>query len=229
MLQQDSIYFLCGMDFIPPFILNYAEQHTTGEPELLLQLNRRTHTGMLKPRMLSGHLQGRFLSMISCLMHPIRVLDIGTYTGYSAICLSEGLDPNGVLYTLDNDDEALAFATPYIQACPRAADIRIIHGKAADSIVRIQQEVDCWDLVWLDADKENYSLYYELCIEKLRPGGLIMADNVLWSGKVLDTGALENDRDTAALDAFNKKVKNDRRVETVLLPVRDGIMMIRKR
>lgn len=217
------------MDFIEPKIQTYAEMHTSPEPEHLHLLNRRTHTNMLKPRMLSGHLQGRFLSMISHLLRPSRILDIGTYTGYSAICLSEGMAEGGVLYTLDNNDEALAFATPYIQSSPRAADIRIVQGDAADSIRKIQEEVEAWDLIWLDADKENYALYYELCIEKLRPGGLIMADNVLWSGKVLDQDSLKKDKDTAALDAFNKMVKEDDRVEAVLMPVRDGIMMIRKR
>ena len=167
--------------------------------------------------------------MISCLMRPQYVLDIGTFTGYSALCLAEGLSPDGKLYTLDNNDEAMEVARGFINRSAYAGNIVPLCGDAAESIASLNDTVPHWDIIWIDADKERYSLYYKLCLDKLRPGGLIMADNVLWSGKVADPTESGKDRDTAALREFNDMVNGDQRVENMLLPLRDGIMMARKR
>lgn len=217
------------MEFINSKIQDYAEQHTAKEPAWLYELNRYTHSSQLKPRMLSGHLQGRFLSMISHLMQPAYVLDIGTYTAYSALCLAEGLNSGGHLYTIDNNDETMAVAERFIAASGYSERITCVTGDALHEIHRLNTVVPYWDIVWMDADKSEYIRYYELCIDKMKPGGLILADNVLWSGKVLDQGELTKDRDTAVLHAFNEMVSRDERVESVLLPIRDGIMMLRKR
>lgn len=217
------------MEFINSKIQDYAEQHTSKEPAWLYELNRYTHSSQLKPRMLSGHLQGRFLSMISHLMQPAYVLDIGTYTAYSALCLAEGLNSGGHLYTIDNNDETMAVAERFIAASGYSERITCVTGDALHEIQRLNSEVPYWDIVWMDADKSEYIRYYELCIDKMKPGGLILADNVLWSGKVLDQGELAKDQDTAVLHAFNEMVSKDERVESVLLPIRDGIMMLRKR
>jgi predicted O-methyltransferase YrrM len=217
------------MDFIDLTIQNYAEKHCSQEPEHLQTLNRYTHTSVMKPRMLSGHLQGRFLSMISKLMHPTNVLDIGTYTGYSALCLAEGVRDDGIVYTLDNNDEVMLVAERFIAASPYSNVVKTVIGDALENLRQLNTVVDFWDLIWIDAEKSEYGQYYELCIDKLRPGGLIMADNVLWSGKVTDSSQLNKDKDTQALHAFNEMIMNDDRVENVLLPVRDGILMIRKK
>lgn len=216
------------MEFIDPAIQNYAELHTTAENELLARLNRYTHTSVLKPRMLSGHLQGRYLSMISCLIKPRNILDIGTYTGYSALCLAEGLQVDGKLYTIDNNEEVMETASRFINESGFAEKISLVKGDALEMIKELNGKVDAWDIVWMDAEKSEYINYYDLLIDKVASGGLIMADNVLWSGKVLDMESLERDKDTSMLDEFNKKVNADPRVENVLLPIRDGIMMIRK-
>lgn len=217
------------MEFINPDIQRYAETHTEDEPAWLKKLNRYTHSSVMRPRMLSGHLQGRLLAMISKMQAPLHVLDIGTYTGYSALCLAEGLETGGKLYTLDNNDELMEVACRFFNESPYSDKIVPVCGDALDSISRLNAEVPCWDLVWMDADKAEYSRYYELIISHIRPGGLILADNVLWSGKITDAKELSRDKDTAALDAFNKMVHQDPWVEHILLPVRDGIMMIRKK
>ncbi|MEZ0608954.1 O-methyltransferase [Fibrella sp. WM1] len=213
------------MEFIAADLAAYADAHTSPESETLRRLNRDTHAHVLRPRMLSGHIQGRFLAMIAQMIRPRRVLEIGTYTGYSALCLAEGLTPDGRLITLDNNEELADFARGYWQASPWAAQIELRLGQAAALIPALDE---VFDLVFIDADKENYALYYDLVFDKVRPGGFILADNVLWSGKVVQP-VKTSDRDTQAVMAFNQKIHNDSRVENVLLPVRDGLLLVRKR
>jgi caffeoyl-CoA O-methyltransferase len=220
------------MDFLPPDISAYSEAHTSPESELLRQLNRNTQARMLYPRMLSGHLQGRVLSMLSRMLRPRRILEIGTFTGYSALCLAEGLADDGVLITLEKDDELETFMRSYWNQSPVGHLIDLRLGIATEIIPTLDGP---FDLVFIDADKENYSLYYDLVFDKVRTGGIILADNVLWSGKVVQpvgsgqtAAARRADKDTQAVLDFNRKVKEDPRVEQVLLPVRDGLMMIYK-
>ncbi|MBL7898384.1 MAG: class I SAM-dependent methyltransferase [Crocinitomicaceae bacterium] len=213
------------MEFLPPEIDEYAKAMTSPESVFLRELNRETHLKILTPRMLSGHLQGRLLSMISKMLTPNLIVEVGTYTGYSAVCLAEGLSDRGKLITIDNNKELEPILKKYLLNSPKAAQIELHFGDAAKVIENIQGPVD---LIFLDADKENYSLYFDLLIDKLRSGGIILADNVLWSGKVVQP-VKENDRSTHALKAFNEKILHDGRVENLLLPVRDGIMMIRKK
>jgi caffeoyl-CoA O-methyltransferase len=210
------------MELINQQIQEYAERHTTAENELLRKVNRDTHAQVLMPRMLSGHLQGRLLAMISAMIQPRCILEIGTYTGYSALCLAEGLHPEGKLITLDINEELEERVRGYFNAAnlSHRIDYRI-----ANAVTLIPQLNETFDLVFIDADKENYSTYYDLVIDKVRPGGVILADNVLWSGKVIQE---KPDKDTRAIVDFNRKIQEDQRVENVLLPVRDGIMMIRK-
>ncbi len=210
------------MDFIKPEIIQYAEQHTSAENELLKKINRHTHANVMMPRMLSGHLQGRILSMISHMLKPKAILEIGTYTGYSAICLAEGLSDNGKLITIDINEELEDNVRTYFKDSGLGHKIDFRIGNATTIIPQLKES---FDLVFIDADKENYSRYFDLVINSVNLGGIILADNVLWSGKVLDA---KPDKDTRAIQDFNRKVADDRRVETVLLPVRDGIMMIRK-
>lgn len=216
------------MEFISKIIQQYAEQHSDIEPDYLYQLNRYTHLNVLKPRMLSGQLQGRFIAMISKLINPQFVLDIGTYTGYSALCLAEGLKPNGKVHTLDNNEELLIFFRDFLSKTPFQNQVEIHCGDANKSILKLNENVAHWDLIWIDADKENYLNYYQNTIDKLRPGGIIMADNVLWSGKIVED-IDKKDKDTLALKEFNDYVMNDVRVSNILLPIRDGIMMIYKK
>lgn len=210
------------MDFINPEIQHYAEQHTSVESDLLKKLNRDTHANVLKPRMLSGHLQGRLLSMISHMIKPKYILEIGTYTGYSAICLAEGLQQEGKLITIDINEELEATTRSYFERSGFGNRIEFILGNAREIIPTLNYS---FDLVFIDADKENYSTYLDLVIDRVNLNGFILADNVLWSGKVL---ASKSDKDTRAIVDFNQKVHNDKRIENVLLPVRDGIMMMRK-
>jgi caffeoyl-CoA O-methyltransferase len=216
------------MDFIDKGIQAYAETHSDPEPAYLMELNRYTHSSVLRPRMLSGHLQGRFLAMCSRMMKPRYVLDIGTYTGYSALCLAEGLSSEGVVHTIDNNEEVTEVAKRFIAMSPYQHQVSLELGDALTEIRRLNQVVPHWDLVWIDAEKSEYMDYYDLCIDKLRQGGILMADNVLWSGKVLSEDAMKNDLDTQKLNEFNKKVIQDKRVFNVLMPIRDGIMMIQK-
>jgi caffeoyl-CoA O-methyltransferase len=210
------------MEFISEELQRYAELHTTPEDALLQRINRHTHANVLRSRMLSGHLQGRLLSMFSQMLRPKTILEIGTYTGYSALCLAEGLAPEGKLITIDVNEELEQQVRAFFSesAFKQKIDFRI--GDARQIIPSI---TDTLDLVFIDADKENYSLYFDLVIDKVREGGLILADNVLWSGKVVED---KPDKDTKAILEFNRKIQQDHRVENVLLPVRDGIMMIRK-
>lgn len=210
------------MEFIPTDIQQYAEKHTSAESGLLSKINRDTHANVLSPRMLSGHLQGRLLALISQMLQPKHVLELGTYTGYSAICLAEGIQPGGKLITIDVNEELEDQVRAYFKQAGVADKIDYRMGKARDIIPGL---TETFDLVFIDADKENYSAYFDLVFDKVRIGGIILADNVLWSGKVTSP---KPDKDTRAILDFNRKIQEDSRVENVLLPVRDGIMMIRK-
>tara|TARA_R110002072_G_scaffold256037_11_gene414838 strand:+ start:609 stop:1250 length:642 start_codon:yes stop_codon:yes gene_type:complete len=212
------------MEFLDEELENYVKNHCTPENEVLKELNRETNLKVLQPRMLSGHLQGRVLSMFSKMIQPKRILEIGTYTGYSAICMAEGLSENGELHSIDINEELHEFCKKYIEKAGFQNQIRLYVGDAIDIIPQIKQD---WDLVFIDADKENYSNYYQLLIDKLPSGAFIIADNVLWSGKVINDYK-KLDEETKALVDFNKMVQNDARVENVLFPVRDGLMVIRK-
>ena len=213
------------MEFLDPAIEQYALTHTQAEPEILAKLNRETWLKVLQPRMLSGHMQGRFLSLMSHLIKPKRILEIGTYTGYSAICMAEGLAQDGKLHTIDINEELETMVRQYIEKAGLSDKIEMHVGNAMEIIPELNEK---WDLVFIDADKENYLNYFNLIIDKVRPGGLIIADNVLWSGKILHAAA-PNDEETSALQAFNKAVSADNRVESQLLPIRDGLMLLRKK
>lgn len=211
------------MDFLPDDIARYAETHTSPESALLKKINRDTHAHVLMPRMLSGQLQGRFLSMISHLMQPRYILEIGTYTGYSALCLAEGLATDGRLITVDVNEELESRVRAYFRQSGWNDKIDYRIGDAAQLIPTLPGNMD---LVFIDADKENYSTYYQLVLDKMNSGGVILADNVLWSGKVTQP---KPDKDTRAIQEFNTMVVNDPRVDCLLLPMRDGIMMARKK
>ena len=212
------------MDFLDPAIDAYAENISSPEVDYLQELNRETHLKVLYPRMLSGHLQGRILSMISKMIKPQRILEIGTYTGYSALCLAEGLAHEGKLITIDINAELKDMVEKYALKAGFEDKIDMRIGNAMDLIPDMQES---WDLVFLDADKGNYVNYFDLVIDHVRPGGMILADNVLWSGRVLDESL--KDKETAGLRNFNRHIANNDKVEQVLLPVRDGIMVIRKK
>lgn len=211
------------MEFIEEALLEYCENHSEKESPLLLQLNRETHLKIGSPRMLSGHLQGRFLSFLSKLIQPSHILEIGTYTGYSALCLAEGLAENGKLISIDPNEETNFFAGKFIQNSPFKDKIELKQSLAQEIIPSLTQT---FDLVFIDADKKNYGLYYDLVIDKVRSGGLIIADNVLWSGKILDTN---KDADTQAIHDFNSKIASDKRLSPLLLPVRDGLLLMLKK
>jgi predicted O-methyltransferase YrrM len=211
------------MDLLPLDLLRYAEKNTTSPSALLNKIDRDTHAQVMKPRMLSGHLQGRMLSMISKMINPRFILEIGTYTGYSALCLAEGLQADGVLITIDVNEELEQRVRQYFSESEYEAQIDYRIGNALDILPTLSYP---FDLIFIDADKENYGFYYNLMIDKLRPGTFILADNVLWSGKVLDE---KKDKDTRAIHKFNEQVQADPRIENVLIPIRDGIMLMRKR
>jgi predicted O-methyltransferase YrrM len=212
------------MNFVSDEIMDYAEKHSSNEPELLKELRKETWQKILVPRMLSGHLQGRLLSAISKMIQPKSVLEIGTYTGYATLCLAEGLTDKGVIYTIDNNEELVDFQRKYFKKSRFNEQIIQFTGEAIEVIPNIDTQ---FDLVFIDADKKNYSRYFELIIEKLNKGGIILSDNVLWSGKVLQAPS-EKDIDTQSLIDYNNLVKNDIRLETVLLPFRDGLSISRK-
>ena len=212
------------MDFLSSEIENYSLSHTSEENDLLKDLNRQTHVQVLQPRMLSGHLQGRILSMFSHMIRPSRVLEIGTYTGYSALCIAEGISENGKIITIDSNKELEPFTRTYFSKSKFNDQIEFIVGNALSVIPQLEE---IWDLVFIDADKENYLNYYESVLKNVRKGGFIIADNVLWSGKVTQEIS-PNDNETSGIVEFNKKVNEDSRVENVLVPVRDGLMVLRK-
>lgn len=212
------------MDFIDPLIEAYALEHTEKESDLLFNLNRQTHLKVLQPRMLSGHLQGRILSFLSSAIKPKNILEIGTYTGYSALCMAEGLSKNGKLVTIDKNVELETMVKKYINNSPYKNQMEFINANAIDVIPTLNLE---WDLVFIDADKENYINYFDLVIDQVKKGGWIIADNVLWSGKVLEEPD-KKDKETIILQKFNEKVNQDSRVRNVLFPVRDGMMLMIK-
>jgi predicted O-methyltransferase YrrM len=211
------------MHFISEALEDYVALHSENEPELLARLNKETHQKILQPRMLSGHFQGRFLSMIAKLVRPTNILEIGTYTGYAALCMAEGLPENGSLDTIDINEELVDFQRKYFDQSPWATQIHQHLGDALEIIPSLNKK---FDLVFIDADKENYINYFNMIVPMMNKGGLILSDNVLWSGKVLEE-AKPNDTSTKVLLEYNEILKNDPRVETVLLPIRDGLTMSR--
>ena len=212
------------MDFLDPQIEEYALAHTQPESDLLEALNRETWQKVLIPRMLSGHLQGRVLSFLSKLIQPKNILEIGTYTGYSALCLAEGLAKDGELHTIDLNEELENMIRKYVNKHEKGNQIHLHIGNALQIVPTLSKT---WDMVFIDADKDNYATYFDLVVDNVRAGGIIIADNVLWSGKVLSEPK-PKDIETQALQEFNKKVFEDKRVESLLLPVRDGLMILRK-
>lgn len=211
------------MHFISEELENYVALHSEDEPKLLAELNRETHQKILQPRMLSGHFQGRVLSMISKLVNPKNILEIGTYTGYATLCLAEGLQENGNIDTLDNNEELYNFQRKYFNQSEYGNKIFQHLGNALDIIPTLDKK---YDLVFIDADKENYINYFNIVLPKMNKGGIILSDNVLWSGKVLQE-AKSNDRSTKTLIEYNRILKEDKRIETVLLPIRDGLTVSR--
>ena len=211
------------MHFISQELENYIEQHSEKEPELLAALNKETYQKVLLPRMLSGHFQGRVLSMLSKLIRPVNILEIGTYTGYSALCLCEGMQENGTLHTIDIKEELVDFQRKHFDKSPWGKQIVQHLGEATAIIPNLDLK---FDLVFIDADKENYLNYFELIVPKMNKGGIILSDNVLWSGKVLEP-LHPKDISTKILLEYNQLLKNDPRVETVLLPIRDGLTVSR--
>ena len=211
------------MHFISQELEDYIEQHSQKEPELLVALVKETYQKVLLPRMLSGHFQGRVLSMLSKLVSPVTILEIGTYTGYSALCLCEGMQEKGILHTIDIKEELVDFQRKYFNKSPWGKQIVQHLGQAIDIIPTLDLK---FDLVFIDADKENYLNYFELIIPKMNKGGIILSDNVLWSGKVLEP-LQSNDLSTKIIMEYNQLLKTDPRVESVLLPIRDGLTVSR--
>ncbi|MEE4197525.1 MAG: O-methyltransferase [Bacteroidales bacterium] len=206
-------------------IEQYILDHSDPEDPLLAELNRETHLKVLRPRMLSGHLQGKILQMISRMIHPGRILEIGTYTGYSAICLARGLNDKGVLHTIEINDELECFIRKYLRKAKLEDRIKLHIGNALEIIPRISET---FDLVFIDGDKREYLNYYQTIFNFVKPGGYILADNVLWSGKVIELETPDDDY-TRGIFAFNEFIKKDPRVEKVILPLRDGLTLIRKK
>ncbi|HSY76603.1 MAG TPA: O-methyltransferase [Bacteroidia bacterium] len=212
------------MNFLPEELETYIENHTKPEPEVLKKLNRETHAHVLMPQMLSGHLQGRFLKMLTGMIQPQHVLEIGTFTGYSALCIAEGLPDGGTIHTIDINEELLAMVQKYIKESGSEKKVKTYTGNALEIIPKMNE---VFDIVFIDADKKNYLNYYNIVFDKVRKGGYIIADNVLWSGKVIEKSA-KPDEDTKSIMAYNNKVMTDPRVENVLVPIRDGLMIARK-
>lgn len=201
----------------------YIDEHIDGEGSLLAALNREAHVKLLRPRMMAGHLQGRLLKMFCRMLRPKRVLEIGTYTGYATICMAEGLDDDALIYSVEINDEMQPFTIPYIEQSPDKDKIKLFWGDIMELFPTFDET---FDLVYIDADKRDYCKYYDLVFPRLKPGALILADNTLWSGKVVEEG--RPDRQTQGILAFNKKIKDDKRIEKVILPLRDGLTIIWK-
>ncbi len=212
------------MEFISQELDSYVCNHTEEEPSLLYELNRKTNLEVLRPRMLSGHFQGRVLSMLSHMIQPLNILEIGTYTGYSALSFAEGLQKGGKVITIDINEELEEMVNYFIDQSNYKENVEMIVGDAMNIIPTLNVE---FDIVFIDADKQNYSKYYDIVFDKVRKGGYIISDNVLWSGKVVENYET-TDRDTQLLMDFNQKVHNDKRVQNVLFPLRDGLMIARK-
>ncbi|MFC4222227.1 O-methyltransferase [Flagellimonas marina] len=211
------------MHFLSNILEDYIEEHSQSEPELLADLSRETHLKVLQPRMITGHFQGRVLSLLSKIIAPKNILEIGTYTGYSALCLAEGLQKTGELHTIEINEELHGFQRKYFDRSGFGPHIIQHTGDALDIIPTLDLS---FDLVFIDAQKVNYDAYFEAVIQKTRPGGVILSDNVLWSGKVVEP-VPQSDKATLALKAYNKKLQSDPRVETVILPIRDGLTLSR--
>lgn len=214
------------IDIIHPIIDNYISRHSSEESALLQQVTRETYSEVLMPRMISGHFQGRILSMLSYMIRPRRILEIGTFTGYSALCLAEGLAEKGELITIDINEELEDRVRSYIRKAGLEDKITYLLGDAINLIPSLD---GTFDLVFIDADKHNYLQYYQLLFDKVSNGGFILVDNTLWNGKVGYSEIVAKDKDTRNLDTFNKYILNDNRVEKLILPVRDGITVIRKK
>lgn len=213
------------MDFIPEDINDYCDRHTQDDSEVLQSLSRHTNVNVLRPRMLSGHLQGQLLSMLSSMIKPKKVLEIGTYTGYSAICLAKGIPQGGKLITVDCNEELEDLATSYFNKAGYGEVIKMVVGDASKVIPTLDND---FDLVFIDADKESYVDYYQQVFSKVNKSGYIIVDNVLWSGKVVEE-LKEGDKETKAILDFNALVQKDERVENILLPFRDGLMILQKK
>lgn len=213
------------MEFISEALDQYVCNHSENEPELLYRLNRETNMNVLRPRMLSGHFQGRVLSMLSHMIKPKNVLEIGTYTGYSALCFAEGLAEGGKILTIDKNEELEDLVNEFVAVSEYASQIKCVIGDAMELVPNLNEE---FDLVFIDADKSNYVNYYNMVIDKVAKGGYIILDNVLWSGKVIEP-LQEGDVDTQVLLELNKMIHDDERVAEVLLPIRDGLMIARKK
>ena len=211
------------MEFISEKLTEYISKNSNTEPEILARLNQETHQKILKPRMLSGHIQGRFLSMLSKMKSPSTILEIGTYTGYGTLCLLEGLKEDGKIFTIDRNEELLKIQNKYFEESGKRDKIIQLTGNAKEILNDLNET---YDLVFIDADKENYIEYFKQVSERLNKNGIIISDNVLWSGKVLDS-SLEKDEETIALVNFNKILNEDKRFETVILPLRDGLSISR--
>jgi caffeoyl-CoA O-methyltransferase len=211
------------MEFISEKLTEYISKNSNTEPEILARLNQETHQKILKPRMLSGHIQGRFLSMLSKMKSPSTILEIGTYTGYGTLCLSEGLIEGGKIFTIDRNEELLKIQNKYFEESGKRDKIIQLTGNAKEILKDLNET---YDLVFIDADKESYIEYFNQVSERLNKNGIIISDNVLWSGKVLDS-SLEKDEETNALVNFNKILNEDKRFETVILPLRDGLSISR--
>ncbi len=206
-------------------IEQYILDHSDPEDPLLAELNRETNLKVLRPRMLSGHLQGKILEMISKMIRPQKILEIGTYTGYSAICLAKGLQKNGILHTIEINDELEHFIRKYLQKARLESQIYLHIGNALEIIPKLNQN---FDLIFIDGDKRQYSAYYHAIFDYVKPGGFILADNVLWSGKVIELES-PDDEYTKGIFTFNKLITKDNRVEKIILPLRDGLTLIRKK
>ena len=210
------------MDFVDKKIMEYVINNSEDEPELLKELAKETYQKILQPRMLSGHPQGRILSLLSKIIRPKRILEIGTYTGYGTICLAEGLTDDGKIITIDKNEEIIDFQNKYFEKSGYREKIIQLNGEALDIIETLS---DKFDIVFLDADKENYIEYYKSISKKLVKGGILISDNVLWSGKVLEEKS--NDLETNILKRFNRLLKNDKKFETIIIPIRDGVSISR--
>ena len=206
-------------------IFEYIEQHSSAESNVLKQITRSTHLEVINPRMLSGHVQGRVLSMLSHMIQPQRILELGTFTGYSALCLAEGLTNDGKLITIEHNDEMESAIRRNLALSPLGEKIELVIGDAIEVLRRLNEKLD---LVFIDADKKQYCDYLDLVIPLLRPGGWILADNTLWDGHIIDP-TYDKDKQTIALRAFNDKVMQDERLDKVILPLRDGLTIIRKK
>ena len=212
------------INFIDDNILNYSISKSEKESKLLNDLYRETYLKVLNPRMISGHYQGRILSLISKIISPKKILEIGTYTGYSAICLCEGLDNDGVLHTIDNNKELIEIQNKYFKKANLTNKIVQHSGDAKNILPSLDEE---FDIVFIDADKESYPEYYDLIINKVSSGGIIIADNILWSGKILEKVG-KDDQATKSIIEFNNKIAQDDRVKNIILPIRDGLNIVRK-